>query len=247
VVARFSAEGAELEDQRRPRVLLVYYTFTKQAFKVVEAMTAELTERGCEVDQAAIEFTDTRYRDRFSTFPFRHAFLEVLGMLPAQLRRATGEIRIPDRASEGDYDLVCIGSPTWWLTTSMPIRSYLKSAEAGEVLDGTRFTSFVVCRRYWGNNQKTVRRLGTKRGGDYVDGIHFKYLGGQIRSLLSLISYLGSGEYRDRYLGMKIPPTNLQPEQLDLAREFAAELAGGLSDARRPVAAGSPPGPAQTE
>jgi hypothetical protein len=88
----------------------------------------------------------------------------------------------------------------------MPIRSYLESAEAATVLDGTRFSSFVVCRRYWGNNQKTVRRLGTKRGREYVDGIHFKYLGGQVRSLLSLVSYLGSGEYRDRYLGLRISP-----------------------------------------
>lgn len=218
----------------RPRVLLVYYTYTQQALKVVEVMSAVFAERGFEVDQAAIEFTDPRYRDRFSRFPLRRAFLDVVSMLPAQLRRATGEIRIPDEAKEGDYDLVCIGSPTWWLTTCMPIRSYLESDEARLVLDQTRFTSFVVCRRYWGNNQKTVRKLGTKQGGEYVDGVHFKYLGGQVRSLLSLVSYLGSGEYRDRYLRLRIPKTNLQPEQLDQAREFAAKLADGLIDASAP-------------
>jgi hypothetical protein len=220
-----------MEAPSKPRVLLVYYTYTQQALKVVEAMASVLGERGCEVDQAAIEFTDARYQDRFSRFPLRHAFLDVFSMLPAQLRRATGEIRIPDEAKGGDYDLVCIGSPTWWLTTSIPIRSYLESDAAGPVLDQTRFTAFVVCRRYWRNNLKTVRKLGTKQGGDYVDGIHFTYLGGQVRSLLSLISYLGSGEYRDRYLGLKIPPTNLQPEHLDAARDFAAKLADGLIDA----------------
>jgi hypothetical protein len=218
-----------MESHAKPRVLLVYYTYTQQALKVVEAMTSVFAERGCEVDQAAIEFTDARYRDRFSRFPLRHAFLDVLGMLPAQLRRATGEIRIPDEAKRGDYDLVCIGSPTWWLTTSIPIRSYLKSDEARPVLDHTRFTAFVVCRRYWGNNLKTVRKLGTKQGGDYVDGVHFTYLGGQVRSLLSLISYLGSGEYRDRFLGLKIPPTNLQPEDLTAAQDFAAKLTDGLT------------------
>jgi hypothetical protein len=223
-----------MESPRKPRVLLVYYTFTKQALKVVETMSSVLAERGCEVDQAAIELTDKRWRDRFSKFPFRHAFLGVLSMLPAQLRRATGEIRVPVEASAGNYDLVCIGSPTWWLTTSIPIRSYLKSDASAGVLDHTRFASFVVCRRYWGNNQKTVRKLGTKQGGEYVDGIHFKYLGGQIRSLLSLISYLGTGEYRDRYLGLKIPSTNLQPEHLDAARAFAAKLADGLIDADKP-------------
>src|SRR5439155_12323966 len=128
--------------------LFVYYTYTQQALKVVEVMSSVLAERGWEVNQAAIEFTDARYRDRFSRFPFRNAFLDVLSMLPAQLRRATGEIRIPEKASGEDYDLVCIGSPTWWLTTSMPIRSYLESDAAASALDQTRFTAFVVCRRY---------------------------------------------------------------------------------------------------
>lgn len=52
-----------------------------------------------------------------------------------------------------------------------------------------------------------------------------------MRSLLSLISYLGSGEYRKRYLGLKIPPTNLQEDQLEEARRFADALAERLPEA----------------
>jgi hypothetical protein len=94
----------------------------------------------------------------FSRFPLRHAYLDIFGMLPAELRRATGQIRIPDEAQEGNYDLVCIGSPTWWLTTCMPIRSFMKSETAGRLLDRKRFATFVVCRRYWRNNLKTVKK-----------------------------------------------------------------------------------------
>jgi hypothetical protein len=46
--------------------------------------------------------------------------------------------------------------------------------------------------------------------------------------MLSLTSYLGSGVYREKYLGVRIPPTNVQPQQLDQAREFAAGLAHRL-------------------
>jgi hypothetical protein len=191
-------------------------------------MSEVLRERGCEVEQARIEFIDRRYSDRFSRFPLRHAYLDILGMLLAQLRRATGEIRVPDEAREGVYDLVCIGSPTWWLTTCMPIRSFMKSDFAGRLLDRKRFAAFVGCRRYWRNNLKTVRKLGTKQGGEYVNGIHFTFAGGQVRSLLSLISYLGKGENRERYLGVKIPPANLKPDYLQEARTFANELANSL-------------------
>src|SRR5215469_2578907 len=108
----------------KPRVLFVYYTYTQQTLRLVEAMAGVLRERGCEVSQAKIEFTDWRYAERFSRFPFRHVYVDIFGMLPAQLRRATGAIRIPDEVQD-EYDLVCIGSPTWWLTTCMPIRSFM--------------------------------------------------------------------------------------------------------------------------
>jgi menaquinone-dependent protoporphyrinogen IX oxidase len=212
----------------KPSVLFVYYTYTQQTRKVAEAMAEVLRGRGCEVHLAAIEFTDPRYEKRFSQFPMPRPFLEVVAMIPAELRRRPAKIGIPAVVTERDYDLVCIGSPTWWLTTDVPIRSFLESDTAGRVLHGKPFAVAVPCRRYWRHNLKTVRRLGTKSGGVFADGIHFRYQGGQVRSLLSLISYLGSGKYRERYLGVKIPPTNIQEYHLDAARKFADGLADRL-------------------
>jgi len=212
----------------RPRVLFVYYSHTQQAQRVCDAMAEVLRGRGCDVSLAEIEFTDPRYLDTFSRFPFRHAVFDILPLLWPQLRRKTGQIRIPEEAQQGDYDLVCFGSPTWFFTTNMPLRSYLKSAEAGKVLAGKRFAAYVVCRRYWSINLKEVRKLGTAQGGAYADGTRFQFAGGQIRSLLSLISYFGQGEMRERYLGVKIPPTNLKPDFLGQAQVFANRLADGL-------------------
>lgn len=157
--------------ETKPRVLLVYYTYTQQNRRVTEAMAEVFAERGCEVTQASIEFTDPRYAERFSRFPLRHRYLDNFGMLPAQMRRATGEIRIPKEARAGEYDLICIGSATWWLTTCMPIRSFLKSDSTHGLMDGKRFASFAVCRRYWRSNLKTVKKLGTRQGGTYVDSV----------------------------------------------------------------------------
>ena len=214
-----------MEAEAKPSVLLVYYSYTHQTVRVLEAMADVLRDRGCEVTLAGIELVDPRYAERFATFPMSHPFLQVLGMIPAELRRRPAEIRVPEAVTERSYDLVVFGSPTWWLSTNVPIRSFLESDAAGEVLEGTPFAAAVVCRRYWRHNLKTVRRLGTKHGGDFVDGIHFRYAGGQVRSLLSLLSYLGSGVYRERYLGVPIPRTNIRDEQLETARTFADGLA----------------------
>jgi hypothetical protein len=206
-------------------VLFVYYTYTRQTLKVLETMAEVFRTRGCEVDFALLEFDDERYAGRFTTFPMPHPFREVLGMIPAELRRRPAAIGVPAVVTERQHDLVVLGSPTWWLSTNVPVRSFLELPATGDVLSGTPFAAVVVCRRYWRHNVKTVRRLGTKRGGAWVDSLHFRYEGGQVRSLLSLISYLGSGEYKAKYLGVKIPPTNIRDSQLVEARAFAGRLA----------------------
>jgi menaquinone-dependent protoporphyrinogen IX oxidase len=213
---------------KQPRVLFVYYSHTKQAERVCDAMAEVLRGRGCDVSQASIEFTDPHYAKNFKVFPFKHAVFGILPLLVPQLRRKTGQIRIPDEAKAGDYDLVVLGSPTWFFMTNMPLRSYLKSDEARAVLAGKPFGIYVVCRRYWSLNLNEAKKLAIAQGGRYVDGIRFTYEGGQIRSLLSLLSYFGKGEMRERSLGIKIPPTNLKPDFGDQATAFANKLAETL-------------------
>jgi hypothetical protein len=220
-----------------PRVLLVHYTFTQQSLAMSDAMADGFRERDCGVTQSRIELVDKRYGPRFSEFPMPNAFWGVLRMLPAQLLRKTGEIHMAPEVGGPGYDLVCVVSSTWWLTTSLPIRSFLKAPGTPALLQGARFADVVVCRRYWGGNHPTVEKLGVKGGGEYVDGIHFTYAGGQIRSLLSLISYLGSGTYRARYFGIPIPRTNLTDAQLDEGRKFARTLADRVAE---PAANGRP-------
>jgi hypothetical protein len=66
------------------------------------------------------------------------------------------------------------------------------------------------------------------------------FAGRQVRSLLALLSYLGKGENVERYLGVKIPASNLQPGYQEQARAFANELADGL-DASRSERESAPP------
>jgi hypothetical protein len=221
----------------KPRVLLVYYSHTQQALRVADAMAEVLRGRGCDVTQAGIEFTDPHYSKNFKVFPFRHAVFGILPLLIPQLRQKTGQIEIPEAGRTGDYDLICFGSPTWFFRTAMPLRSYLESDEAGKILAGKPFAAYVVCRRYWSVNLHEVTRRGVARGGTWLDGIRFTYEGGQIRSLLSLLSYFGKGEMRERSLGIKIPPTNLKPDFGEQATAFANELADHL--AQRDPAAGA--------
>ena len=212
-----------------PRVLIVYYTVTKQSSRVTDAIAHELETRGCEVTKALIEFTDERWVPHLSQFPMKRPLAQIATILPAQMRHKTGEIRIPAEAQGGDYDLVLIASPTWWFQTCMPIRSYLESPEAKVVLNDKPFATVSISRRYYSINLRQQRTLAEEDGGQFTDSTHFVAAGGQVKSMLSWLGYMKHGEPQDRVMGLKMPPPNLKPDFEHQARAFAKTLADGLA------------------
>ena len=212
-------------DDQSPTVLFVYYTFTKQTGMVVDAIADELIARGCAVTKCALEFPDAHYGRRFSTLPMSWPVWHIVGMLPAQKRRMTGEITIPPAAQHGDYDLVVFGSPTWWLTTCMPVRSYLHSPAAKAVLDGTPFAAVSVSRRYYKGNLGDIKQLGAQAGGTWVGGTHFVSDGNQVMSMASWLVFMRKNEPRNHYLGVPLPRPNLTADYAQHAKSYADELA----------------------
>jgi menaquinone-dependent protoporphyrinogen IX oxidase len=220
----------------KPRVLIVFFTLTKQSGRVVDATARSLEARGCEVTTSLIEFTDKRWAPTLSQFPMKRPIQQIASVLTAQLRHKVGDIRIPSEAQAGDYDLVLIASPTWWFQTSMPIRSYLESPAARAILDGKPFATMSISRRYYGVNLRQQRRLGEKNGGRFTDETHFVAAGGQVQSMLSWLGYMKHGEPQERVMGLEMPPPNLQPSFEAQANAFV----DGLVDrALQPAAAGA--------
>jgi flavodoxin len=216
----------------KPRVLLVYYTLTKQSGRVADAMADAFEARGCDVTKALIQFTDQRWVPKLSEFPMTRPMPQIGSILFAQLRHKTGEIRIPPEAEQGDYDLVVLASPTWWFQTSMPIRSYLESPGAKNVLNGKPFACASISRRYYSINLGQQKKLAEKNGGRFVDKTHFVVAGGQVKSMLSWLGYMKHGKAQERVMGLKMPPPNLKPDFEQQARKFVGSVADRVLEHR---------------
>lgn len=50
-----------MSEGAKPKVLIVYYTLSKQSGRVADAMAKALEARGCDVTTAMIEFIDERW------------------------------------------------------------------------------------------------------------------------------------------------------------------------------------------
>ena len=204
----------------RPKVLIVYYTLTRQSGRVTDALVDAFRARGCDATKALIEFTDERWVPKLSQFPMKRPVPQIASILIAQLRHKTGEIRIPPEAETGDYDLVVLASPTWWFQTSMPIRSYLESPGAQAVLNRKPFATASISRRYYSINLRQQRKLAERAGGRFIDRTHLVVAGGQVKSMLSWLGYMKHGEAQERVFGLRMPPPNLKPDFEDQARRF---------------------------
>ena len=225
-----------MSEETKPRVLIVYYTLTKQSGRVTDAMAKVFEARGCEVTKALIEFTDQRWVPTLSRFPMERPVAQIATVLPAQMRHKTGEIRIPPEAQAGDYDLVLIASPTWWFRTCIPIRSYLESPAGKAILDGKPFATVSISRRYFSINLREQGKLAEKDGGRFVDKTHFVVAGGQVKSMLSWLGYMKHGEAQSRVMGLKMPPPNLQRDYEEQAKTFVDGL---VDSVLQPAAAGA--------
>jgi hypothetical protein len=177
------------------------------------------------VTEAAIEFTDPHYGKRFSKLPMSRPITNILGMLPAHARKKTSSIRIPPEAPEGAYDLVVVGSPTWWLTTCMPVRTYMHDPAAQRILNGKPFAAFATSRRYYKGNLKTARELGEKSGDKFIDTTHFVADGNQVTSMWSWLAYMRHNAGKKRSLGVRLPKPNLQVGFEEQATSFINGLA----------------------
>ena len=140
----------------------------------------------------------------------------------------TGKVRVPEAIVAGNYDLICIGSPSWWLHPAMPIVSFLRGEAAGRLLRGRPFAVFVVCRGAWANNLRIVRMLGERAGGTPVESEAFCFSGTTLQSALTFINYLQTGVNRDRYWGVRIHAFGVPQAGLTAAQAFARRLADRL-------------------
>ena len=120
------------------------------------------------MERAEIEFTDARYTKRFEVFPLKHRFFDIVRLLPAQLRRATGEIQIPTASRKrrlrlGGDRLADLVAHDLYADPVVP-----EVRRGGNAARGRSIAGFVVCRRYWKNNLKTVQKLAEENGATCV-------------------------------------------------------------------------------
>jgi hypothetical protein len=201
------------------KALLIYYTFTGEAHRVVQLAAAELQQAGYDVATARVDFADPASRLKRPLSP---------ADVKRWTRAAAAGVRLPvivepAQVLSGSYDLVCLVSNTWQHHPCVPIWSLLARPDMQAALNDTAFAVYVVCRRSSKKNLDLVRNAAEQCGGRFVGGERFEHYGSNLGSLIRTVSYLmSSGERIARLFGVRLP---LPPYGLsDVARRRVTQF-----------------------
>jgi len=126
---------------KKPRVLVLYYSFSGQTIGLLHRLADGLKFRGVEVVMERLRPVDSL------RFPVG-TFVATLRMMVATCFRPRVAIEELSPASRGPFDLIILAGPTWSYNPSGPVLALL-DRDGRQLFAGRRVLPLISCRGYW--------------------------------------------------------------------------------------------------
>ncbi|MDH5299043.1 MAG: hypothetical protein OEV91_08490 [Desulfobulbaceae bacterium] len=125
----------------KPRVLVLYYSFSGQTIGLLHRLADGLRFRGVEVVMERLRPLQPL------RFPVGNV-IATLRMMVATCFRPRVAIDELSAAVRGDYDLIVLAGPTWSYNPSGPVLALL-DRDGKQLLAGRKVLPLISCRGYW--------------------------------------------------------------------------------------------------
>jgi hypothetical protein len=201
------------------RVLIVYYSQTGQLARCVESVIGPLSkDADIQVTILKVEPRDP-YSFPWSVRKFLNVFPESVLMIPPPLKSFTLD-------DPGSFDLVILAYSVWYLSPSLPITGFLKSAEARSILFNKPVLTIIGCRGMWLMAQEKVKKMLRDLGATLTDNIVLTDRGALFASLITTPRWMLTGK-KNRLLGV-FPPAGISDFTISGASRFGPVIADSL-------------------
>ncbi len=201
------------------KILVISYSQTGQLNKVLTQMMRPLEEQSC---YEIVHRTITPAK----AYPFPWDFWTFMGVFPEAVALEPCEIA-PFEADENVYDVVILAYQVWFLSPSIPVSAFLKSAYAKEKLANTPVITVIGCRNMWIMAQEKVKMLLNAIGARLIDNIVLVDQGSSLATFITTPRWMLTGK-KEAFWGF--PEAGISKEEIERASRFAQAIHQGLQN-----------------
>ena len=201
-------------------VLVVYYSQSGQLKEIAQQVASPL------LDDAEINvvFHEIQLEDPFP-FPwdkdsFFDAFPESFLQEPRALKPISQDVL------STKFDLVLLHYQVWYLSPSIPVNSFLKSAEGKILLKDMPVVTISGSRNMWIMAQEKVKKLLIQNGAKLKGNIALVDRAGNLISVVTIVEWMFSG-VKSKYLGI-FPLPGVSESDIRDSSKFGEIIASGL-------------------
>lgn len=200
------------------RILVLYYSQTGQLATAARSMLAPLNARSdVEIVWQSLE--------PVRPYPFPWSFFTFLDVFPESVYLDPPALRPMAFDPDSRFDLVVLAYQVWFLSPSLPMTGFLKSA-AARVLRDTPVITLIACRNVWLSAQEKVKTLLTQAGGRLIDNVVLVDQGPPWATFVTTPRWLLTGK-KDGFWRV-FPPAGVSAADLAAASRFGWALADSL-------------------
>ncbi|WP_264535750.1 dialkylrecorsinol condensing enzyme DarA [Flavobacterium sp. N1736] len=176
-------------------VLVVYYSQSGQ----LEEIARNVAKPFLNSEDIKVTFHEIQLEKPFP-FPwdknsFFDAFPESFLQIPTPLKP------IPEDILNTKFDLVLMHYQVWYLSPSIPVNSFLKSADAKKILDNTPVITISGSRNMWIMAQEKIKVLLKEANAKLVGNVALVDRVGNLISVITIVEWMFSG-VKKKYLGI---------------------------------------------
>ncbi|MBK9483118.1 MAG: hypothetical protein IPO02_14315 [Bacteroidetes bacterium] len=171
----------------KPSILVIYFSQSGQLKQIIDNMLAPI-QAHCTIEMVEIK--------PIKPFPFPWTADTFFDCMPECVQQIPEEIHTLQFAQQ-KYDLVILGYQPWFLSPSIPINSFLQSAQAS-ILSHQKVLTVIGSRNMWLHAQEKIKEQLNRLQAQLVGNIVFFDTNPNLTSVLTIIRWTFKGGKKQR-------------------------------------------------
>ena len=200
-------------------VLVVYYSQTGQLADIINNIVSAIEGEEINISYHKI-LPEKPFEFPWKEEDFMAAFPDSFLQKPHKLNEPKPEI------FNKTYDLVILGHQVWYLSPSIPVNSFLKSAAAKKLLNNTPVVTVLGVRNMWYQAQEKLKRLLQDCNANLVGNIVLTDRNINNISVLTIEYWMMTGK-KDRMWGF-MPKPGISDKDISEAIKFGMPIKEAL-------------------